>query len=384
MDKIALVIGCGITGSVIARELAETRGMKVIIWDKRSHIGGNMYDYKDPYGIRVHKYGPHIFHTMNKKIYEYVCRFGQWEPFKLICGAVIDGICTPTAFNFKTIDQFYPEKEAESIKKQMKEKFGGRKTVTVVEMLESDDELIRNYARFLFEKDYGPYTAKQWGIRLQDVDQSILRRVPVRLSYEEAYFSDTIQAMPKFGYTALISNILNHKNISVELNTDSSRRITISNENCLMIDGKKAAYPVVYTGPLDELLNYRKGKLPYRSLRFEWKHDEKDSFQQMPVVAYPQADGYTRITEYKKLPLQNVKGTSYALEYPIPYDPEQQMSEAYYPVLTKQSKKLYQEYRDQACEIKHLYFCGRLADFRYYDMDKAIERAFDFLKKNPF
>lgn len=383
MMQTALVIGCGITGSVIARYLAEEKGMQVTVWEKRNHIGGNLYDYTDAHGIRVHKYGPHIFHTKKKEIFDYVCRFSQWEPFQLICGAVIDGICTPTAFNFKTIDLFYAPKEAEHIKNRLKEKFGMHEAVSVIELMNSDDEVIRNYARFLFDKDYGPYTAKQWGIPLKDVDVSILGRVPVRLSYEEAYFSDEFQAMPKHGYTNFIANILDHENISVKLEMDALEHLKIENAR-LTADGKAVDRPVIYTGPLDELWKCFKGKLPYRSLRFEWHYDQADSFQQMPVVAYPQAEGYTRITEYKKLPVQDVKGTSYAVEYPLPYSQEQKDAEPYYPVLTRQSKKLHEKYCAATDRVEHFYYCGRLADFQYYDMDQAIEHAFQFLKRNPF
>ncbi len=380
MKDRVLIVGCGIVGSVIARQLAE-RNINVLVWERRNHIGGNLYDFEDEYGIRVHQYGPHIFHTKKKEIYEYICKYGEWEPFKLVCGAVIDGICTPTAFNFKTIDLFYSKEKAAEIKQHIKQKFVNRDSATVVELLDCDDPIIQEYAQFLFDKDYSLYTAKQWGVSPKTIDKNVLKRVPIRFSYEEAYFADQYQVMPKEGYTQFIHKLLDHPNISVKLNIDALTHIEIRKDNTLYIDGELANYPVIYTGPLDELFRFDRGRLPYRSLRFEWKHDQIDSFQEMPVVAYPQAKDFTRITEYKKLPVQDKEGTTYAIEYPLPYSPNNVEMEPYYPVLTEESQKLYLEYYDQVKEIDNLFCCGRLADFKYYDMDQAIESAFNFLEK---
>lgn len=380
MKDSVLIVGCGIVGSVIARQLAE-RNINVLVWERRNHIGGNLYDFEDEYGIRVHQYGPHIFHTKKKEIYEYICKYGEWEPFKLVCGAVIDGICTPTAFNFKTIDLFYSKEKAAEIKQHIKKKFANRDSATVVELLDCDDPIIQEYAQFLFDKDYSLYTAKQWGVSPKTIDKNVLKRVPIRFSYEEAYFADQYQVMPKEGYTQFIHKLLDHTNISVKLNIDALTHIEIRKDNTLYIDGELANYPVIYTGPLDELFRFDRGRLPYRSLRFEWKHDQIDSFQEMPVVAYPQAKDFTRITEYKKLPVQDKEGTTYAIEYPLPYSPNNVEMEPYYPVLTEESQKLYLEYYDQVKEIDNLFCCGRLADFKYYDMDQAIESAFNFLEK---
>lgn len=379
MKDRVLIIGCGIAGSVAARYFAEERGFQVNMWERRNHIGGNIYDYVDEHGIRVHRYGPHIFHTNSKEVYEYICKYGDWEPYKLVCGAVMDGICTPTAFNFKTVDLFYSTEQAEKIKQHIKEKFGNRDSATVCELLECDDPVIQGYAQFLFDKDYSLYTAKQWGISPKEIDTSVLKRVPIRFSYEEAYFADEYQVMPKDGYTRFIQNILNHNNIKVELNIEALKHLSIEG-NTLCVDNMPVDYPVIYTGPVDELFGFKKGKLPYRSLRFEWKHEDLDSFQDMAVVAYPQAKDFTRITEYKKLPKQTCGGTTYAIEYPLPYKPENIDMEPYYPVLTEDSQIMYGQYREAADAIKNLYCCGRLADFKYYDMDKAIEHTLTFLR----
>lgn len=375
-----LVIGCGLTGSVIGRFLAEILNKKVIIWDRRNHIGGNMYDYYDEHGILVHKYGPHIFHTKKKELYDYMCKFTEWEEYKLTYMAQIDGKFTPTPFNFQTIDDFYSEEDANDLKNRIKKVFGDRKIATVVEVLNCDDEKIRKYGEFLFEKDYSLYTAKQWGISAKEVDPSILKRVPLRFSYDIGYFDDEYQVMPKTTYVDFFKNLLNHKNIEVRLGIEALDYLKIDKvKRKILVNNKVVDFPVIYTGALDELFDTCYGKLPYRSLHFEWKYENIESKQDAPVVAYPQEDKFTRITEYKKLPKQDVKGTTYAVEYPLSYD-EQCNMEPYYPVLTEDSMEKYNRYLDIAKTIDNLYLAGRLADFKYYNMDQALERALSLCK----
>ena len=367
-----LVIGCGLSGAVVARHLAE-RGRQATIWERRDHIGGNMYDYVDEHGFLVQKYGPHTFHTKKKELYDYMCRFGRWQDYKLTCGAAWGGKYTPTPFNFTTIDTFYPAEKAELLKEKLKKAFSGRDTATVVEVLAHPDEDIRGYAEFLFQNDYAPYTAKQWGVSPSEIDPSVLKRVPLRFSYEEGYFDDPYQVMPEQSFTHFFQNLLDHPNIHVELGVEALDHIQIRNDR-IILDGAPLEIPLVYTGALDELFGGIYGRLPYRSLRFEWKYEEKDSLQDAPVVAYPQEAGYTRITEYKKLPVQTGTGTSYALEYPLTYQ-EGTQQEPYYPVLTEQSKQQYEQYRRAAEAVPNLICCGRLADFKYYNMDQALEQA---------
>lgn len=370
----ALVVGCGLSGAVVARHLAEA-GLKVVIWERRNHIGGNMYDYVDEHGILVHKYGPHTFHTRKKELFDYMNRFCEWQEYRLTCGAQIDGICTPTPFNFKTIDDFYTPEDAAELKRRIAAAFPGQSTATVVEVLECADPMVRGYAEFLFAKDYSLYTAKQWGVSPAEVDPSILKRVPLRFSYEEGYFDDEYQVMPKTSFTDFFRNLLNHTNITVELGIEALDHLSISDDGrILLLDGREVDSPVIYTGALDELFRHSEGPLPYRSLRFEWKYGEKESVQPYPVVAYPQKDGFTRIVEFKKLPVQDVKGTTYEVEYPLPYEPGSG-AEPYYPLLTEVSQKQYACYAEKAKQIKNLYCCGRLADFKYYNMDQALERA---------
>lgn len=374
-----LVVGCGFSGSVIARRLAEL-GKKVVIWERRDHIAGNMYDYFDEHGILVHKYGPHIFHTTQKHLYDYICKYGEWENYHLTCMAQIDGVFTPTPFNFQTIDDFFIPEKAQEIKAHISKVFPGKSKATVVEMLECEDAVVRGYAEFLFEKDYRPYTAKQWNVPPEEIDPSVLARVPVVFSYNTGYFDDPYQCMPAKGYTEFFNNLLNHDNITVRLGIDALDHLSVSREGAeLLLDGKKCTIPVVYTGAIDELFGLSYGKLPYRSLRFDWHYDaDIDSYQPAPVVAYPQQDGFTRITEYKKLPVQNAKGTSYAVEYPLSYQPGQDL-EPYYPIPTQETHKQFAIYRENAARIKNLFCCGRLAEYRYYNMDQALSRALEML-----
>ena len=374
----ALVIGCGLTGSVVARFLAEELNKKVVIWERRNHIGGNMYDYYDEHNILVHRYGPHIFHTNNKKIYDFICRFAKWKKYKLTYMAYINGKFTPTPFNFKTIDDYFTENEAADLKGRIKKVFAGRDTATVLEVLNCSDEKIRAYAQFLFDNDYSLYTAKQWGVPASEIDPSVLKRVPLRFSYDVGYFDDKYQVMPVATYTEFFKNLLNHPNIKVETGVEALERLKIK-ETQILIDGKAPNIPVIYTGALDELFGLSEGKLPYRSLRFEWKYENIDSKQDAPVVAYPQAERFTRITEYKKLPVQNVKGTTYAVEYPLTYNENEKM-EPYYPVLTESSQNIYKKYLEKAKAVNNLYCAGRLADFKYYNMDQALERALNLCK----
>ena len=371
------IAGSGIVGAVLAAELAK-KGHTVQVLERRAHAGGNVYDYDDEYGIHVHHYGPHIFHTNDDEVYRYVSDNCELRDFNLVCGSVMDGKCVPTSFDFSSVDTFFPE-EAEEIKAHIKAEFGDRASATVLEMLESQDSYVRRFADFLYEKDYKPYTAKQWGIDPEKVDRQIFKRVPILFSYGSKYFSDNYQAMPVKGYMEFIENLLKPPGIELRLNEEALDRFLIR-DNQVMDGDKPLDGVLIFTGALDELFDCKHGKLPYRSLRFVWKHEDIDSFQDMPVVAYPQAEGFTRITEYKKLPVQEVRGTTYAVEYPLPYKQGEAM-EPYYPVLTEESQKLFRKYYDEAKQVRGLAFAGRLAEFKYYNMDQAIRRALDLARE---
>ena len=379
MEYDVIVVGAGLSGAVIARKFAES-GEKVLIIERRNHIGGNMYDYVNEDGVLVHKYGPHTFHTKKKELFDYMARFCEWDEYKLTCGAVIDGKYTPTPFNFQTVDDFFEKEKAERIKKAIKEAYPNQEFATVLELLNHSNDLIREYAQFLFDKDYSLYTAKQWGISPKEIDKSVLQRVPIRFNYDVGYFDDEYQFMPKKSYMTFFENVLNHENIIVKLGQDALDYVSLNDEK-IYYDGNEYMGILVYTGAIDELFGCKYGKLPYRSLRFEWKAEGKKSFQNAPVVAYPAAEGYTRITEYTKLPVQDVGNkTVYAVEYPLQYDGTGD-SEPYYPVLTEESLQLYNKYRCEADRYSNLILSGRLADFRCYNMDQALEKAIKSIRR---
>jgi UDP-galactopyranose mutase len=376
-----LVIGCGFCGSVIARRQAE-KGKKMLVLERRSHIAGNMFDEYDDNNILVHRYGPHTFHTNIAAVYTFITQYGEWDDYVLKCATDLDGVLSPVPFNFETIDLLYEKTDATELKHRLRKRYSGRETVTIVELLECEDVLIKKYAEKLFELDYRPYTAKQWGVEPKDILPEVLRRVPVRLSYVNAYFDDEYQCVPKHGYTRFFENLLDHNNIQVELNTNALDFLKADvDSGQISFNGKHLDIPVVYTGALDELLEYRYGRLPYRSLRFDYQTKNIDSFQGSAVTAYPKAKGYTRITEYKKLPLQDVAGvTTVAYEYPLRSDGEAG-DEPYYPILTEENTSVYEKYKRDAERIQNLFVCGRLADYQYYNMDAAVKRAFEVENK---
>jgi UDP-galactopyranose mutase len=372
-----IVIGAGLCGSVIARKFAEYN-KKVLLLERRNHIAGIMYDEIDANGILVQRYGPHAFHTNEKEVFDFITSYDDWIDYKLKPAVVIGATVTPSPANFKTIDLLYNISEAETLKSRLKTIYAGQKTATITELLKCENTTIKQFAEKLFELNYRPYTVKQWGIPPEEIDSSVLKRVPVRLDYTDGYFDDTYQRLPKNGYTNFFKNLLNHENIKLLLNTDALDMLKVNSKNkSLSFKNKPVLIPVVYTGAIDELLEYRYGTLPYRSLRFDYKTINTDSFQDAPIVAYPLAEGYTRITEYKKLPIQNISGlTTVAYEYPLPVN-KAEGNEPYYPVLTDDNVLLYNKYLSDLNEIPNLFLCGRLADYKYYNMDSVIMRAFD-------
>ena len=376
-----LVVGTGLCGAITARWLAEEKGAKVLLYEKRPHIAGNIYDYYDENGILVQKYGPHIFHTNLKRVEEYVKKWGEWKAYYLECSVYMNGKYTPSPFNFSTIDDYFTEEKAKEIKKHIHLEYKGANKATITQMLNSKDKIVKGYAEFLYKHDYSLYTAKQWGISPDEIDKSVLQRVPVLFSYKTGYFDDDFQAMPEGGFTNMIQKILDHQNIEIRLNINAAEKIHLDiKKEKAFVDGL-GEIPIIYTGPLDELFAYKYGRLPYRSLRFEWKTLDLDSYQKTPVVAYPQAEGYTRITEYRKLPLQHIVGkTTIAIEYPLQAEGEEDV-EPYYPIPAEKSNEQYMKYRTMADNFHNLYLCGRLAEYKYYNMDQAVNRALGLCDK---
>lgn len=375
-----IIVGAGLSGGILARKLAEEKKKKVLIIERRNHIAGNTYDYKDEHGVLVQKYGPHTFHTNDDFVYQFIMQYADAIPYKTKCEAVVNGISTPSPFNFKTIDQFYNEEEGNELKKDLLEYYDNRPYVTVVEMLESMNDKIKVFAQFLFNNDYKLYTAKQWNLDPGEIDPSVLKRVPIVLSYRDTYFDDKYEFQPKDGFTEFYKKLVDYPGIDIVLNDDALKHIEVEDdEKVVKYDGQ--VVPVIYTGAIDELFNYKYGVLPYRSLWFDFKSEKRSStedsgYQNAAIVAYPQADGYTRITEFTKMPYQNTEWTTYAVEYPKAYDRNAEVgNEPYYPVLTKDSERRYEQYKSYANEFSNLTLCGRLADFKYYNMDQVVLRA---------
>lgn len=376
-----IVVGSGLTGSLIAYLASKNNKAKVLLLEKREHIAGNMFDEVDKEtGILIQKYGPHSFHTNKKEIYDLMSEIGEWEPYTLRARVEINGKLTPSPFNFTTIDTFFSHEEAMEIKKHLVKQYDYSPKVTILEMLESKDPIIHKYASFLFENDYKPYTSKQWGIDPNQLDPSVLKRVPVRLDYKDAYFDDRYQMMPVGGFTKFFTKMLSSELIDIKTLTDALDHLKIENQK-LYFDNEEVTIPIIYTGPLDELFSCCYGKLSYRSLRFDYKTYNSPSFNETSGVAYPKAQGYTRTTEFSKLPYQyGFNKTVVAYEYPEKYGSENGKI-PYYPILTTNSQTMYKKYSEKAGSIKNLYPCGRLADFRYYNMDDAAVRAIEVYNK---
>lgn len=369
-----VVVGAGLAGSAAARLLAES-GRKVIVLDRRDTVAGNMYDYVDENGFLVHKYGPHTFHTNSDRLMDFMRRFEAWTPYELHCGTYIDGKHIEMPFNFMSIDQMFDSDAALELKTKLISKYS--RDTTIVDMLKSDDEMIRNYAEYLFEHDFKLYTAKQWGIDPNSVDPDVLKRVPIRMSYDSRYLGDKYEVMPKISFTHCIQTMLYHPNISVELNSDFRLADLTYCRN--------ADIPVVFTGPLDRLFNYRCGRLPYRSLMFDKRYSANmQEYQPYAVEAYPEDPTTTRVVEYNKLTGDSRKpGTCFVIESACKAD---ESHEPYYPVRSAASDAIYKEYSDLVkTDFPNMMVCGRLALFRYMNMDQTLQTAFDviddFLKK---
>lgn len=370
-----VIAGAGLTGSILARMLANKLNKKILVLERRPHIAGNTYDCIGEHDIKIQRYGPHVFHTDSEKAYSFIRQYCTEIPYRTRCEAVIDGVSTPSPFNFRTIDQFYGTEDAQRLKNKLAAYFQ-KPYAPVAEMLNCEEEEIRLYAQFLFEKDYKLYTAKQWNLPPEEIDASVLNRVPVVFSYRDTYFEEKYEFIPGEGFTGLAERLLDHPLIDVQLSSDILPDIKMdAGQRKLFYRGREPI--VIYTGAIDELFDYCYGTLPYRSLHFEYKYYQKRSFQNTAIVAYPQEPGYTRITEYTKMPVQEGNGwTVAAYEYPVPYDNKAECGqEPYYPVLTENSNKTYLKYERLALSYQNLITCGRLADFKYYNMDQAVLRA---------
>jgi UDP-galactopyranose mutase len=349
-----LIVGAGFAGSVLAERLASVRDESVLLIDRRPHIGGNAYDRRNDSGLLIHQYGPHIFHTNSSKVADYLSRFTEWRSYEHRVLAFVDGMLVPIPINLDTVNKLYGLKlssdELQSWLAARAEPIDGIHT--------SEDVVVSTVGRELYEKFFRGYTRKQWGLDPSELDKSVTSRVPTRTNCDSRYFTDTFQAMPKHGYTAMFRSMLAHPNIKTALGTDYS---DVKDTGCFR--------RVIFTGPIDEFFDYRFGRLPYRSLRFKHVTLNIPEHQPVAVVNYPQSEEYTRVTEYKHLTGQTHPMTALTYEYPSAE------GDPYYPIPRPENQALYKSYQRLATATSDVWFVGRLATYRYYNMDQIVGQA---------
>ncbi len=354
MKTDVLVVGAGFSGSVVARQLADS-GNTVVIIDKRPHIAGNAYDTHDKHGVMVHTYGPHIFHTNSREVFDYLSAFTKWRPYEHRVLASVDGQLLPIPINIDTVNRLYGlNLDEEGLKSYFESVRDPRDPIRT-----SEDAIVNIVGWDLYKKFYKGYTNKQWGLDPSELFASVAARVPVRTNHDDRYFTDTHQAMPLDGYTEMFSRMLDHPGITIRLGVEYQN-----------IRQEYSPKHLVYTGPIDEYFDFCFGKLPYRSLFFEHEHlPTVQKFQQVGTINYPNDHEYTRITEFKHLTGQEHSGTSIVREYP------KAEGDPYYPIPRPENDELFKRYQKLAEKEKGVTFVGRLAQYRYYNMDQVVGAA---------
>lgn len=374
-----IICGSGLAGSTAARLLAE-KGEAVLILEKLVHVGGSVYDCKDGTGILIHKYGPHIFHTNNKKVYDFLSRFTGWTDYQHRVLAKINDGYLPVPFNITALQKVYGSEKAEYLLRQLRDTFGSD-TVSVMELRSSENSALRELGDYIYNNIFLYYTMKQWGKAPSEIDPATTARVPVRLSEDDRYFTDKYQGMPDKGYTALISNMLRHENITVQTSCDALNRLKFISGK-IYFDGIETGSKIIYTGETDRLFDFKYGALPYRTLDFRFETLNCDSYQPCATVNYTVSENFTRITEFKKLTGQRADGyTTIMKEYPRDYNGEESGDIPYYPVSCEESSALYRKYTDECKMYPELHLLGRLAEYKYYNMDGVVARAMDIVDK---
>lgn len=369
-----IIVGSGFAGSVCARRLADS-GKKILVLERRPHIGGNAYDCLDENGILIHKYGPHIFHTTEKRVYEYLSEFTEWRKYDHEVLAKAGDKEFPVPFNLNSLYKAFPEEKAKALEKKLVSAYGMEKKVPIGEMRESSDSDIRGLAEFVYNNVFLHYTVKQWGQKPEEIDPATTARVPVFVSRDNRYFQDSYQGMPLNGYTPVFERMLDHENITVKCSVDAREHLSF--EEGIFFDGKPFGGRVIYTGALDELFGYEFGSLPYRTLDFGFEHHPVTYYQTHGTVNYTVDEDYTRITEYKYLTGQEKEGsTTIMKEYSRSYRPESE-DIPYYAIINPENNALYQKYTEKAAEYKNLILLGRLAEYKYYNMDRIVLLALE-------
>jgi UDP-galactopyranose mutase len=355
-----LVVGAGFAGATIAERLASQAGKKVLICDKRPHIGGNAYDHYDAAGILVHKYGPHIFHTNSRDVYEYLSQFTEWRPYQHRVLACVDGQLLPIPINLDTVNRMY----GTNYTSFELEQFFQSVAEPVDKVRTSEDVIVSKVGRELYEKFFRNYTRKQWGLDPSELDACVTARVPVRTNRDDRYFTDTYQVMPLGGYTRMFERMLTHPNIKILLNADYRE-----------VEDTIPHRQVIFTGPVDEFFDYRFGKLPYRSLEFKFETVNAPVAQAGPVINYPNENAYTRVTEFKYLTGQEHQKTTLVYEF------SKAEGDPYYPVPQPQNAILYKKYQELADATPGVHFLGRLGTYKYYNMDQCVAQALTLYTK---
>lgn len=382
MENI-IVIGSGFSGSILARKIAEELDRKVLLLEKRGHIAGNMYDEYDERGILIQRYGPHFLNTNKYWIIRFLEQYAELFPHETKMLSFIDGNHVRLPFNFRTVQQLIGPQKAEGLLQKLRKAFRDRDRVPVLELVQHEDTDIRDYGTLLFEKAYRTYTSKMWGIGPEQIDPYVLERVPMAMGYDERYLNRDFQYLPVKGFTHLFETMLDHPNIELRLHTDALQKLTLDEgTGKIGYDGEPVDC-LVYTGAIDELFQRRSGALPYRSLDIRYAYHTQNSVLPSEIVSYPQAKGYTRSTEYRKIMFDDskVSGSVVATEYPLEYDPAASVGNTpFYPTVTEQSNEIYQKYCAEAERYPALFRCGRLAEFRYYNMDVCIEHALAYFE----
>ncbi len=372
-----ICVGAGYAGSVVARRLAEEGGRRVLVVELRDHIAGNAYDCLDGAGILIHAYGPHIYHTVNERVHTFLSRFTEWDPYEHRVLADIHGTLMPVPFNHASLKLAFGEEEGERLYRKLVATFGENVKVPIMELRAAEDPDLCRVADYVYENVFLHYTMKQWGQTPDEIDPSVTGRVPVFIGDDDRYFPQaTWQGMPKDGYTALFERMLDHGNITVVLGVDARSFLAVE-DGRVLVDGRPFAGEVVYSGPLDELFGRDLGALPYRSLRMDFETLPMDRFQPVATVNYTTSEDFTRITEFKNLTGQVKEGvTTIMREYPRAFVPDSGM-DAYYAILSPENIALYESYRARVEDVENFSPVGRLAEYRYFDMDGVCASALE-------
>lgn len=364
-----LIVGAGYSACVLAERIATQLGQRVLIVERRDHIGGNAYDYFNEHGILVHRYGPHIFHTKSKKAWGYLSQFTEWRPYFHHVLGVVDGKKVPVPFNLNSLYALFPPRYAEKLEGLLLEHYGFGVKVPILKLRESAIGDLSFLANYIYEKVFYHYTTKQWELKPEELDRAVTGRVPVYISRDNRYFQDPYQAMPRLGYTEMFRKMLAHPDIMVLLNTDYRAVINDIGFN-----------RIICTGPIDTFFEYIHGELPYRSLRFQFETLDQEGYQEVGTVNYPNEYDFTRITEQKYLSGQTLPKTTLVMEYPQPYVAGQ--NDPYYPIPREENRELCNLYLKESQKLNGtVLFAGRLAEYKYYDMDMAVTRALSLFEK---